>query len=872
MSDRNLPTGVVTFLFTDIEGSTRLVQALGDGYLPVLEAHNRILGDAVSANGGIGLKTEGDSLFAVFEAADRAALACLDAQRGLVEHGWPEDGMVRVRMGLHTGTGTLGGADYVGLDVHRAARISDAAHGGQIVLSEPTAVLIERHLPPGCSLRDLGKHRLKDLLDPETLFQIDAEGLETDFPELRTLDAIPNNLPLQLTSFVGREEELAEAIGLLEACRVLTLTGPGGTGKTRLSLQVAAESADGFADGVYFVSLSPVTDPAVVPSAILTALGLQVSSKDMSPRDHLVDHLSGKSALLVLDNFEQLLGAAPLVAELVRCSPRSKFLVTSRSPLRITGEQEMPVPPLAIPQTASDLASLTGSEAVNLFAERAMAVRPDFAVTAENAADVLELVRRLDGLPLAIELIASRVRLLPVRTIVERLDTKMLSFGAVDLPDRQRTIDGAISWSYDLLTDPQKELFACLSVFAGGARLEEIEKVCADTEASGMDLLDGLEALIDQSLLATVTSPAGPRFRMLHVIREYAAVRLAETGKESELRTRHLAAYAEMVEAVGPELLRKDRRIWLDSIQADHDNIRAALEWGQGQEVDLVLRLASGTWRFWQARGHLFEARRRLETALAQPGGSRQCRAKAMEAMGGILWWQGKMEECEGVYRQTLDTQREIGEPAEIANALYNHSLALAATGVADESWNELEEAEAIYRELDDPAGLGNVLWGKGNWAMFMGDNERTRELHLRSAEHYRRAGNEFGLGWSLYEIAYVSYKMGEAASGWPYTKEALELFASAKDVSGIVLLTLAAAAIALEVGDTTRAMRLAGGHHRLRESSGTDIAISEENEVPGLEPESLKALEGELAAAYAEGQAMTQEELVAYALDWVIP
>ncbi|HEY4606404.1 MAG TPA: adenylate/guanylate cyclase domain-containing protein, partial [Acidimicrobiia bacterium] len=639
VTSQSLPTGTVTFLFTDIEGSTRLVQSLGDAWVPVLETHHRLLEGAIAGNGGRVVKTEGDSFFAVFPAAADALRAALGAQHALMANQWPSDGVVRSRMGLHTGVGVLGASDYVGLDVHRAARIADAAHGGQIVLSEPTAVLVERDLPPTVTLRDLGKHRLKDLSEPEMILQVVAEGLQTEFPLLRTLDAIPNNLPKQLTSFVGRERELALAIQLLETSRLVTFTGPGGTGKTRLSLQVAAEVADTFPDGVFFVELAPVTDVDVVPSSILEALGTQASTRDESPAVRLMGQLATKSVLLVLDNFEQLVDAAPLVAEMLRASPQTKVLVTSRAPLRISGEQEMPVPPLDISGlgASADPRVLMEAEAVRLFAERAMSVRPDFALTPENISAVAELVRRLDGLPLAIELVASRLRLFPVDQILARLDARMLSGGSVDLPERQRTIRGAIAWSHDLLTKPGRCLFARFSVFSGGARLEEVEAVCGPPEELGDDLLDCLSGLVDQSLIRRVDADGQPRFRMLHVIREYAAERLVEAGEDEELRTRHATAYTHFVESAAPELLRKDRKHWLDLLEHDHDNIRSALDWSIASgEVDLALRLGAGTWRFWQARGHLHEARRRLDEVLALEGGELKNRAKAMEALGGI--------------------------------------------------------------------------------------------------------------------------------------------------------------------------------------------------------------------------------------------
>lgn len=872
----SLPTGTVTFLFTDIEGSTRLVQGLGDRWVEALEEHNRLVRQAIEAHRGVVVKTEGDSFFAVFESAIDGALAAGAAQEALESNRWPEEGRVRARMGLHTGVGALGSADYVGLDVHRAARIADAAHGGQTVLSESTAVLIERSLPPGLSLHDLGKFRLKDLSEPETIFELVGAGREEEFPVLRTLDAVPNNLPMQVTSFVGRERELSRALDLLERTRVLTLTGPGGTGKTRLALQVAAEAADQFRDGVFFVDLAPVSDVDVFPSQVLAALGIQGTARDESPTASLIEHLRSMAVLVVLDNFEQLIDAASLVADMSRASPGSKFIVTSRAPLRITGEQEMPVPPLEVAE-AIDLDTFVSSEAVVLFCERAMAVRPDFAVDAGNASTVADLIRMLDGLPLAIELVASRLRHLPVGTILERLDTRMLSGGSVDLPERQRTIESAIAWSYDLLDDPTATLFARFAVFAGDARLEEAEKVC--DPGLGVDLIDGLGHLIDQSLLRRLEEGEAPRFRMLHVIQEFAIGRLEESGEAEELRRRHLVAYVELAEMVAPELLRKDRKRWLDVMERDHDNIRAALEWGVANgDVDLVLRLTASAWRFWQARGHLHEARRRIEGVLAVEGGDPALRAKALEALGGVHWWQGRMEDALSSYGQALELQRQAAKPKEIANALYNYGLAYAfgmGRPVFDEEESVakmrafFDEAQAVYEDLGDVGGLGDVAWGRGSVAAFVPERADEARGHFEVAiGHYRQSGNEFGLGWSLYEVAEIARRASRIADAWPYTAQALELFAGHRDLSAVVLLMDSAAAIALSLGDVARAVRLAGATQGLRAVSGTDIIDHEANRKVGLETERLERLTGDLGEAYHQGLALDLESAVAYALE----
>ncbi len=862
----------MTFLFTDIEGSTRLVQALGQSWIPVIEAHNDLVESAITGNGGIVVKSEGDSFFAVFPAAADALVAALTAQHGLMDQPWPPDGVVRVRMGIHTGLGVLGGADYVGLDVHRAARISDAAHGGQIVLSEPTAVLVERHVPPGVELRDLGKHRLKDLSEPEAIFQVVAEGLQTEFPSLRTLDAIPNNLPRLLTSFVGRDNELEEALRLLEISRLLTLTGPGGTGKTRLALQVAAEIASEFPDGVFFVDLAPVTDVEALPSRILETLGFPASTRQESPRMRLATQLTGKELLVLLDNFEQLLDGAPLVLEMLRSSHGIKILVTSRAPLRVSGEQEMPVPPLGLSGLDStDVATLMEVDAIRLFTERAMSVRPDFRLTESNAGVVAELVGRLDGLPLAIELVASRLRLLPVDQIIERLDARMLSSGSVDLPERHRTIQAAISWSHGLLTEPERKLFARFSVFSGGARLEDIEEVCGPAEELGDDLINTLSTLVDHSLIMRVDADGEPRLRMLHVIREFAIERLAESGELDDLEERHLEVYTALVERAAPELLRRDRKQWLDLVEHDHDNIRAALDRAVASgQADLALRLAAGAWRFWQARGLLHEARQRLDAVLALEGGRPENRAKAVEALGGILWWLLETDRVIEVYATALEMERELGDPKRIANALYNVALSVAFGEQQDveAATRALDEAEAIYTGLGDVGGLGDIEWARGNLISYSSDDMEEALAHTeKSIDYYSRAGNEFGMGWGMFEAGDMARRLGNFQLAWDYTSRALSLFAGHRDVSGVVLLLASAAGIAQDMGNHDRALRLAGAFHGLRITSGTEIVRSSINQIDGLEFETLEALSGEEAIPYREGRATGLDQAVAYAL-----
>ncbi len=499
-----LPTGTVTFFFSDIEGSTRLIQQLGERYPDILLAHHTIQREALAANGGHELRTEGDSFFIVFKSALEACAGAAAVQKMLAQHVWPEDGQVRVRIGLHTGEATLVGNEYLGLDVHRAARVASAGHGGQVLVSETTRALVDHVLAPGLTLKDLGMHRLKDLARPERLFQLSVEGLPADFPPLKTLEATPNNLPTQLTSFIGRDDQVREGKLLLSRSRLLTLTGPGGTGKTRLSLEIAAEVLDQFSDGVYFVPLSAVHDPELVASAIAQALAISTTGS-RRPIDALLDHLREKQTLLVLDNFEQLLKAAPIATQLLERSAGLRVLVSSRTALRVSGEQEFPVPPLALPDLKAlpGLAALSHFEAVRLFIERAVAVKPDFQATNENAPAIAGICERVDGLPLAIELAAARVKLFSPQALLSRLEKSLsaLGSGARDAPARQQTLRGAILWSYDMLDPGARRLLSRVSAFARGGYLQQMEPVCGPAEDVGGDVVEALDQLADQSLL-----------------------------------------------------------------------------------------------------------------------------------------------------------------------------------------------------------------------------------------------------------------------------------------------------------------------------------------------------------------------------------
>jgi predicted ATPase/class 3 adenylate cyclase len=865
-----LPTGTVTFLFTDIEGSTRLLQRLGDRYTALLGDHGEILRSAFREAGGYPVSTEGDSFFVVFQSAPAAVSGAAAAQRALEGHPWPDGEQVRVRMGLHTGEGKLGGDNYIGIDVHRAARIASAGHGGQVLMSGSTRALVEGSLPSGLSVRDLGRHRLKDLENPENLFQLVVDGLPDEFPPVRTLDARPNNLPGQLTSFVGRAREIEQIKEALAATRLLTLTGPGGTGKTRLSIQVGMDLLGTFEHGVFFVPLASIEDAALVPSTIAHTLGLAEETRPIM--ETLTEHLRDKEMLLILDNFEQITEAAPSVSDLLHAAPRLKCLVTSRAALRVTGEQEYPVPPLQLPDVEHlpPLDVLSQYEAVSLFIQRAKAVHPGFAVTDENAPAVAEICTRLDGLPLAIELAAARVRVLSPDAILERLQHRLalLTGGARDLPRRQQTLRDAIGWSYDLLDQPERVLFARLSTFVGGSSLDASEAVCSPD--LGIDILDGLSSLVDKSLLRRLDTEAGePRFRMLQVMREYAMERLDEGKEMEELQGRHAEFFLAVGEEAEQHLLGPDQARWLDTVELEHDNIRSAIEWFKRNDVTRALRLAAATWRFWQIRGFLQEGRLRLTELLELPGASEDplVHAKALEAAAGVRYWMADFEEARQLYEQTLEIHRARGDRGAEANALYNIGFTWSAPSLNHERARELiSEALSIFRELGDRSGEAKCLWGL-SWSSWLQKEYDLARSYLVEAETaFRELRDPFSLGWVLHTLGLIAIEDGRFEDARSHAAEGLSLFADARDLSGITLLLGDFAWLAERRGYRDRALRLWGAALDLANRTGTDLFGVGLEVVAASEIQAWKDDEA-VQPKLAEGKAMSVEEAIAYAL-----
>jgi predicted ATPase/class 3 adenylate cyclase len=816
---RDLPSGTVTFLFTDIEGSTKLLHELGaKAYAEALAEHRRVLREAFARHGGVEIDTQGDAFFVAFPTAPGAVQAAQEAKEALAS------GLLRVRIGILTGTPHLAEEGYVGVDVHRAARIAACGHGGQVLVSASTAALLGTD-----ALRDLGMHRLKDLTAPERIYQLGDD----DFPPLKSLHQ--TNLPIPATPFLGRERELAEVLGLLsqEHVRLLTLTGPGGTGKTRLGLQAAGGLADRYPHGVWWIPLAPLRDQELVLETAGQALGAKAG---------LAEHIADRSMLVLFDNFEQVVEAAPDVAGLLASCPNLDVLVTSREPLRVAGEQEYPVPPLV------------HEEGVDFFLARARAVKPDFR--ADEA--VSEICRRLDDLPLALELAAARVKALSSAQILERLEQRLplLIGGARDLPERQRTLRATIEWSYELLDVAEKALFARLSVFAGGCTLQAAEEV-AEAE------LDTLQSLVDKSLLRHTDE----RFWMLETIREYAAERLEGSGESEELRRRHADHFLALAEEAEPNL-RGSPGKWLDRLEHEHDNLRAALDQFQiGGESELLLRLAGALSRFWYMRGHLAEGRRRLGSALRIDQHPTAARAKALIGAAVIAVEGADAATARDRAEEALALHRKLGDAWGTANSGFMLGQAALAEGDMRGAQQLFEESVRGFSELGDEHSILLSTLNLARTYEGLGDHERARALHEENLRRARALHNERIEAMTLGPLGMYAFEEGRIEDGLSMLKESLRML---RDLGEIRLipwnLCRFAAGVASERAET--AARLLASSDSLFTEIGARPSWAAAMMEETLTTIRTQLDEAAFAEAWEEGRKLTADEAVALALD----
>jgi predicted ATPase/class 3 adenylate cyclase len=868
------PAGTVTFLFTDIEGSTRLLAELGEVFGSVLEEHHRLLRDAFARHGGMEVANPGDAFVVAFDLAPAAVAAAFDAQRSLIAQPWPGR-PVRVRMGIHTGKAARGPAGWVGMGLHEGARISSAAQGGQILLSEATRSLVESSLPEGASLRDLGSHRLKDLSRPERLLQLCHPDLPDRFPPVRSLGVAPHNLPVQPTAFIGRREELRALRDQLSISRLLTIAGPGGVGKSRLGVQGAAGLIDEYPDGVWLVELAPVADPQLVPQAVASALGIsEEPGRDLLAT--LTDYLRHKKALLFVDNCEHLIDAcAQLIDTILRSCPGIHFLATSREALGIAGETSWPLPPMSIPdvEQTMPLDSLAGSDAIQLFLDRALAVHPGFILTEDNAHVIHTICRRIDGLPLAIELAAARVRVMSVHEIAARLDDRfrLLTGGSRTALSRQRTLEATLQWSFQLLSVPEQVLFRRLTVFSGGFKLEAAERVTSGNGIEERDVLDLLTDLVDKSLVVADLSGDHTRYRLLETMRDFARSRAIEAGEIVSLRSDHLRWAFAFAEEAAPDV---DEPEWLRSFDIEHDNMRSALEWSlEGGEPLLGLRLATALFRFWFIRNHFREGYDWLERLLAADHDTPvELKAKALYAAGYLGTSQGMSTRAIELLEESVALHRQLGD--RIGEAWALHYLARASWGIHDPGvvGKRLEESLAVFQDRDDKQGR---LWGSLFLSFWETNNDAPTAL--TRAEDAYRLSNELGTprhrAHGAEILAVASYRAGLQDRAGELLSGALHLHRDVGNRACLAHCLEHCVPWLAHGGRSIEAAELLGASEGLRSGLNTPIPPYERLG----HDRALAALgddlgEGVLAKARAKGRALDLDQALALALDALPP
>jgi len=911
-----LPEGTITFLFTDIEGSTRMWEEHAEAMKVALRRHDSLLRRLITDHRGYVFKTVGDAFHAAFPRPADAVAASLAAQQALAAERWGIPDGLRVRIALHTGVAESRDGDYFGPTINRTARLLSAGHGGQVLLFRSTYDLAHETLPAGVSVRDLGQHRLKDLAGPEQIYQLIAPGLPSDFPPLASLDTFPNNLPVQLSNFIGRDREIAQAKGYLSTARLLTLTGPGGAGKTRLGLQVAADLLDEMADGVWLAEFATLSDAALLPQTVAASLGLREHS-ERPILSILTGFLQSRRALVVLDNCEHVVTeCAQLADHLLRACSQLRILATSQTPLGIPGEVVLAVPPLSLPDPARapSAEQLTQYESVRLFVERAALTKPGFTVTPDNAAAVAQIVRQLDGIPLAIELAAARAKMMSVHQISERLDDRfrLLTAGGRTVAPRQQTLKAAMDWSYDLLTEPERALLRRLSVFGGGWTLEAAEAVCAEGQVEGGQVLDLLGRLVDRSLvLVHDTGRGSTRYQMLETVRQYGQNRLRESGEDARTRTRHRDWFLILAERADRYLQGAEQRAWLDLLELEHDNLRLALEWSKaaGDEVEYLLRLAGALWKFWEVRGYWTEGRMWLDGAIDQVATTpTPSRVKVLNGAAYLASFQGDYPRAVALSEESLELSRKLGDKrgtmacltilgleacrlekydraAELGKESFGLSqevgdwwgavdsrIVLAfvarAQGDSHRASTLLGEIVSQVRQVGDRWRLAMALNNLGLVERELGNYGRAKDVLEETLALTQELGDKWGVAFARSNLAIVAWYQRDYPRAGDQFAQSLRLRVEVGEKRGIVVSLLGLAAVAIAQGQAERAARLFAGAEALRETIGVPIPPFIRGRFDQLVAETRAALgEKRFADLWAQSRGLPLDAVIDIAL-----
>jgi predicted ATPase/class 3 adenylate cyclase len=876
-----LPSGIVTFLFTDIEDSTRLWNENAQAMKVAIARHDLIMRECIETQNGRIVKTMGDGLFAVFLSTFEAITAVINCQHRLLAEVWEGALSIRVRMALHSGEALIRDDDYFGTPVNRTARLMSLAAGGQILLSASTANLAREHMPDDVTLIDLGQHHLRGFKRREQVFQLNHPELPAQFPPLKSPGIFPNNLPEQLTSFIGREREVAALKTLLspnhknqsDPARLITLTGPGGAGKTRLSIQVAHEMLDEFPDGVFFIGLAGTAEAKQVATTIAVELSL-TEQPDLPLADLLGRYLRIKEMLLILDNYEHVMDAAPLVSSLLAAAPRLYVLVTSRELLKIRGEYEFAVHPLQLPRSLQGfaLADLEAFEAVALFTQRARSVRSEFRLTEQNAAAVVGICNHLDGMPLAIELAAARIKLFSPEQILERLKDRfrLLKGGARDLPERQRTLRDTIDWSFNLLDEQEQRLFARLAVFRGGRTIDAVEYVCAP--GLSFDVLDGLESLLNKSLIFPTEGPEGePRFLMLETIHEYARDRLAESREEQEIGSRHLEYYRKLAEDMEPGYRLKDQVLLLERSEVEWGNLQAAFNWAlDNNQVEAAARLVSSLDYFLRYKERVVQGYRWILRLLPMlqdiPEDSR---ARFLLAASRLAFVSNEGDQEKRYALQALKLARKTGDRKSEAFALLHLGVFASLEGDFVKAAKLVEEAEGIFRSIDYKPGLAHTFNVRGETAMVAGNFSTARVEYEKALDICRETGEVLRSNILRNNLSIIAYNEGDYQLARKLSIEGLTGWSEIGVRQGIVSVLWVLAGPLAALGEPIKAARLLGVSNALLSEMGAAEHPADLPQLMAYITETRKQL-GEVTfeKAWREGQQMTLDEAVAYALE----